>query len=129
LPLAAARHGWLRWSHTWAGASDARIAGNTPVLVVMTDGRPSQVPYAEDGTVETTDRRAAQGARDAGITVFTIGLGAPEDINDALLKECASGADRYYYAPNGEDLATIYAQIAYSFGCPSGRHNWMAPWP
>ncbi|MFN2115302.1 MAG: vWA domain-containing protein [Anaerolineae bacterium] len=98
-----------------------RRAGNTPVLVLLTDGLPNQVPYAEDGTVETTVLRAADAAKAAGITVYTIAIGEPGDTNSQLLIGCASGEDRYYYTPDPEDLAQIYAAIAHSIDCPSSR--------
>jgi Mg-chelatase subunit ChlD len=106
-----------------------RMPGNTPVIILLTDGLPNQVPYAEDGTMETTVLRAAQAAKDAGDIVYTIGLGAATDINATLLAAAASGPDRYFYAPDAEDLSGVYTQIAYSFGCPKGRHDWSEPWP
>jgi Mg-chelatase subunit ChlD len=105
------------------------MPGNMPVLVMLTDGLPNQVPLAEDGTMETTILRAATDAKDAGARVYTVGLGAPEDINPVLLQQCATSPDLYYYAPDAEDLVKIYSEIAYSFGCPKGRHSWNEPWP
>ena len=99
-------------------AEGARRPGNTPVLVLLTDGLPNMVPYAEDGTVETTVLRSAAAARAAGITVFTIAIGAPEDTNPDLLRGCASGADQYYYTPDPDDLASIYRGIAHAIDCP-----------
>jgi len=110
-------------------ADDLRLPGNTPVLVLLTDGLPNQVPYADDGTMETTVRRAAGGAKEAGIRIYTIGLGNDQDINGALLAECASDPSLYFTTPDAEHLAAIYSQIAYSFGCPRGRHKWGEPWP
>jgi Mg-chelatase subunit ChlD len=106
-----------------------RAEHSTPVIVMLTDGLPNQVPYAEDGTMETTVLRAAQAAKDSGAVVYTVGLGAPEDINAALLSQSATSPERYFYAPDAEDLSSVYSQIAYSFGCPRGRHKWGAPWP
>ncbi len=96
----------------------ARRPGNTPVIVLLTDGLPNQVPYAEDGKMETTVLRAAAAAKEAGITVFTIAIGAPEDTNPVLLKGCASTEDHYYYTPDPEDLAGIYRAIAHVIDCP-----------
>lgn len=97
----------------------ARRPDNTPVVILLTDGLPNQVPYAEDGTMETTVLRAAAAAKTAGITVFTIAIGAPADTNPVLLKACASGADHYYYTPDPEDLAGIYRAIAHAIDCPT----------
>jgi Mg-chelatase subunit ChlD len=112
-----------------AEALAARVAGSTPVIILLTDGLPSQVPPAEDGSVATTVLRAAQAAKDAGVTVYTIGVGLPADIDAGLLTAAATSARHYYFTPDPEALAGIYEQIAYSFGCPKDRHDWGKPWP
>lgn len=97
----------------------------TPVIVLLTDGLPDQVPPdPSDGTVETTVRKAAQRAKDSGVRVYTIGLGLPIDLNAPLLRDCATSPAAYFQTPDPETLATIYTQIAYSFGCPKDRHDW-----
>jgi Mg-chelatase subunit ChlD len=112
-----------------AEALAGRVAGSTPVVILLTDGLPSQVPPAEDGSVSTTVLRAAQAAKDAGVTVYTIGVGLPADIDAGLLTAAATSARHYYSTPDPEALAGIYTQIAYSFGCPKDRHDWGKPWP
>jgi Mg-chelatase subunit ChlD len=112
-----------------AEALTSRVAGSTPVVILLTDGLPSQVPPAEDGSVATTVLRAAQAAKDAGVTVYTIGVGLPADIDAGLLTAAATSARHYYFTPDPEQLAGIYEQIAYSFGCPKDRHDWGKPWP
>ena len=102
-------------------APDRRLPGNTPVIVLLTDGLPNGVPLAADGTVETTVRLAADHAKLAGIEVYTIGIGAPTDINAELLEVCASRPAMYRYAPDAEELATIYREIAFAVGCPGER--------
>ncbi len=102
----------------------------TPVLILLTDGRPNRVPPdPEDGTMETTVRKAAQRAKDAGARVYTIGIGASEEINAALMRQCATSPADFFYTPDPEALAGIYTQIAYSFGCSTGRHDWGRAWP
>lgn len=105
-------------------------ANTTPVIVLLTDGLPNMVPPDPvDGTMETTVRKAALRAKEAGVKVYTVGVGLPEDINQTLMAQCASAPGNFFYTPNAEDLASIYAGIAYSFGCPAGRHDWGQPWP
>jgi len=114
-----------------------RIPGNTAVMIVLTDGLPNTVPYdPEDGMMETTVLKAAQAAKDAGIKVFTIGVGkddptAPllEQINAALLRACASTADMFYHEPDAEKLQEIYDQISGQIDPCPGRHDWGTPWP
>jgi len=92
--------------------ADERLDGSQPVMVVLTDGLPNRVPFEPGSRQEDTVLREAATAREAGTRVFTIGLGEPEDISRDLLESCASDSRDFYYAPDGEDLAEIYRQIA-----------------
>jgi hypothetical protein len=55
----------------------------------------------------------------AGVTVFTIGLGS--ELERDALRSMASRPRDFYEAPDGEDLAAIYAQIAVEIPCPPSR--------
>jgi Mg-chelatase subunit ChlD len=96
------------------------LAGGRPdssaVLVVLTDGLPNQVPYAEDGTMATTVLRAAQAAKDAQITVYTVGVG-PGRIDADLLRAAASRPEMFFLAPDAAQLAGIYRQLTRVIPC------------
>jgi Mg-chelatase subunit ChlD len=98
--------------------SGARRGGNLPVVILLTDGLPNRVPPAEDGSQDTTVLRAADGLKATGAQLYTIGLGLPGDLNEDLLRQVASWPSLYYYAPDAEHLAEIYAQLAEVVGCP-----------
>jgi len=90
-----------------------RIDGNRPVLILLTDGLPNRVPTPEpSGTQEETVLAAAAAAKRAGTRIFTIGLGLSDDVFHSLLEDAASDPRDFYFAPDGEDLAGIYRQIA-----------------
>ncbi|MCB0204054.1 MAG: SBBP repeat-containing protein [Anaerolineae bacterium] len=80
-----------------------RVAGHTPAVILLTDGNPTGT-YADDV------RAAAQRLHDAGIQLYTVGLGA--DVNADLLREIASAPDHYYQSPSPEDLEQIYSRLA-----------------
>lgn len=110
--------------------------GNTPVMVMLTDGLPNQVPlHPESGRQEETVLEAAQRAKDADITVFTIGFGRSEGgelldrVNAELLRECASDPGKSFVEPRADRLVEIYESIADVYNCPKGRHDWSKPWP
>ncbi|MFQ5460617.1 MAG: VWA domain-containing protein, partial [Anaerolineae bacterium] len=113
----------------------ARRPDNRGVVVLLTDGLPNQVPYAEDGTMETTVLQAARALKAADISVFTIGVGRPDApdpidrINADLLRRVASQPDMFFQTPDAEQLGAIYGEIAVTIGCPPGRHKWGEPWP
>jgi hypothetical protein len=107
----------------------ARRPENEPVLILLTDGLPSQVPPdPSDGTMATTVLRAAGRAKEAGLTVFTIGVGRTdadadpaERIDAALLAAAASDPGKFYHEPDAEALAQVYAAIGGTLACPSAR--------
>lgn len=82
---------------------------NLPAIVLLTDGRSNPDPsqMALD---------AAALAKAAGIRVFTVGLG--QDVEQEVLRAMASRPEDYFYAPDGEDLGTIYDAIAVAIPCP-----------
>ncbi|MFO7651905.1 MAG: VWA domain-containing protein, partial [bacterium] len=94
--------------------SARRGVGNMPVMIVLTDGRANPVGPA-------AAVREAAAARDAGVTVFTIGLG--EDLDLDALRQMASKPEYFYRAPDGEDLMAIYKAIAVAIPCPR-EHYW-----
>lgn len=115
---------------------ELRRPDNRAVLILLTDGLPNRVPPAEDGTMETTVRRAAQAAKDADILVYTIGVGRTdpgvdplERVDAELLTACASRPDMFFHQPSAEQLHDVYAQIMRTFDPCSGRHRWGVPWP
>jgi len=89
--------------------STRRRPGNVSVLVLLTDGRANPVPIeAAVGEAQLT--------KAAGVTLFTIGLG--EDIDAEGLAAMASMESGFLRAPDAEDLAAVYAQVAQSIPCP-----------
>ncbi len=112
-----------------------RHAYSTPVLVMLTDGLPNRVPiHPVTGNQEGTVIDAAQVAKDAGITVYTIGFGradAPDIIDRVLpwlLETCATSPSLSFVEPRSDRIEGIYAQIADTYSC-RGRHDWSQPWP
>jgi Mg-chelatase subunit ChlD len=114
-----------RGAEALRGAPDR---ADSSVLVVLTDGMPNQVPYAEDHTMETTVLRQAAAAKAAGITVYTIGLGQSSgpnrEINADLLRAAASNPSKYYEAPDASRLSEIYGTLTRVIPCGGARY-----WP
>lgn len=80
--------------------SDAR-----KVMVLFTDGKAT----APDPDPNAHAHSAAENAKAAGITLFTIGLGG--DLDRPLLEEIASSPDRAYTALDTRALDQIYRSI------------------
>jgi len=78
------------------------------VLVLLTDGQ-----HAGSPSQDALD--AAAGARRAGVTVYTIGIGP--DADESLLVRIAGDPDRYFASEAGADLREIYRRIAGTLPC------------
>lgn len=102
----------------------ARLAGNTPVVILLTDGLPNGVPLGPGGTQEETVLAMAARARDAGVRMYTIGVGQADAadiadrINADLLRAVASEPAMFFQTVDAAELAQIYASIAHTLGCP-----------
>jgi len=107
---------------------DERHGVNTPVMIVLTDGLPNQVPYAEDYRMETTVLRRAAAAKAEGITIYTVGVGranGPQpEVNPDLLRAAASRPGMYFSAPDAGRLAAIYSELTRVIPCGGARY-----WP
>jgi Mg-chelatase subunit ChlD len=79
------------------------------VLVLLTDGRSNPEP-------SSAGVARAEAAREAGITIFAIGLG--DDVDEAALSAIAGAPERYFRAPTAADLADVYRRIALRVPCP-----------
>lgn len=101
-------------------ASLRRNTDARPVMVLLTDGAPTRPidPSGEHKAYpEEYTRLAAENAKKQEINIYTIGLGS--DVNKKLLEEIATSPDYYYQAASGQELGTIYQQIASSI-CKKG---------
>jgi len=87
--------------------ADGHRPGAAPVVVLLSDG-------FQTGDAAPV-RAAATALKATGAVVFTIGLG--DAVDQGLLREAASSADRTYASPAAADLAAIYARISERLAC------------
>ena len=85
-------------------------ATNTPVMIILTDGRANPVPVS-------VAEAEARSAKAAGMVVFAIGLGT--DLDTEALRNMATRPEYFYTAPDAEALAGIYRGIAVAIPCPA----------
>ncbi|MFW0777519.1 MAG: VWA domain-containing protein [Rickettsiales bacterium] len=103
---------WFTLSPKWVGLWDPgkpglpAEAGPTldKALVLMTDG---QNIYSGDNNRTST---MCSAVKSQGITLYTIGFG--DDVDEALLRACATSPAHYFFAPDEEDLRTVFREIA-----------------
>lgn len=82
--------------------SARHIDANNPVIILLTDGKPS-------GVTENVVIKAGLGARGLGYQIYAIGLG---DADMDLLTLVSGSSKRTFYAPTGDALVGIYSNIA-----------------
>lgn len=82
---------------------------NKRSIILVTDGAQS------NGDVQPVLAWALT-AKNAGITVITVGLGS--DIDEALLRQVASDPALFYPVPDATDLLRIYREVARIIPCP-----------
>lgn len=86
--------------------------GNTThlqAMVVLSDGKANPVPGDEAVA-------AAKRAHLEGITIYVVGLGPSMD--ERVLREMASGDDRYVAAPDPVAIPSIYRDLTQRVACP-----------
>lgn len=89
-----------------------RGVDSTPVMVLLTDGLPNQVPTPTGGGSQNdTVVEAAARAKAAGARVFAIGFGAEGDVLRPLLEQVASTPTDVRIAPNAFVLELIYRML------------------
>jgi fibro-slime domain-containing protein len=108
-------------------AREAALAGGAgrdrlPVVVLLTDGLPSQVPLGPDGTMASTVLAAADAAKQDGLRLYTIGLGRPGELDPDLLRGVASDPSMFRHAPDAGQLGAIYAELAEIVRCAGPLH-------
>ncbi|MCS3702712.1 VWA domain-containing protein [Salinibacter ruber] len=85
------------------GIEEIELEANSPAVLVLTDGR------GGDGSNSKQD--AIDLANQAGVPVYTIGLGG--NVNTSDLQDVADQTGgRFFQAPNSSDLETIYQEIS-----------------
>ncbi len=72
-------------------------------------------PDSDEAVTEAMDARtleACTNAKAAGITIYTIGLNAPNQKTIDLLTDCASGDDLAYFPTASSELTDVFEEIA-----------------
>jgi len=105
----ATRGGTSLWQATIEGVQETAPRQGRSAVIVLTDGKNNEPPNDVQPAIDA--------AKQAGIPVYTIGLGPTSGINEPDLERLAdeTGGD-YYHAPDGSDLSDIYDDISERLG-------------
>ena len=92
------------------------------VVMRIFDPGTADKPFDALGFSPDEARRWAQIAKDNSVTIYTIGYGATQccggtcDVDSCLLKEVASGSDKYYYASSSTVIGEAFNAIGQRIG-------------
>lgn len=106
----------LTWPQVWEAMS---VKYYTKNLYNVALGKDADDEYGRivnsisSSKKNTRTSTVCQAAKDAGVIVYTIGMDTYGQ-GDATLADCSSGADRYFYDVESEDLDQAFSSIARS---------------
>ena len=85
---------------------------------ITTHGLPRPDNLAAARMAEDAVREAGASAKASGAAIYSIGLG--DDVDEAMLREIASGEDHYLTAVDAAALEAFYNDLAKDLPCPGG---------
>jgi uncharacterized protein YegL len=98
----------LQKGHQAVLDQERHMTANRPVLVLLSDGIPNRTSFEEIYA-------AADAAKEDGVRIYTVGHGM--DVQAQALQRVASQPEYYFYSPTGDELASIYREIAGQIIC------------
>jgi VWFA-related protein len=101
--------GTLLYDATFAGIETlvASRARGKKAVVVMTDGK-DEAPGSRH-----SDQAVIERAREAGIPLYMLGLGRPEEINEAVMRRMAAETGgSYHHAGNQQKLIELFEKLS-----------------
>lgn len=111
------------WKSIWPSApAEYGDKKTIKAVVLMTDGvyntfggtcdRSCSNTSAQARDSQATAKQLCQGMRDKGVQVYSVGFMLDDPIAEAVLKECASSANNFFRAEDGDSLRTAFRRIA-----------------
>ena len=108
------------WQGVWQGAAASLpLSYEEPqmekAVIIMTDGENTPDCLDDSQTQEETENAFADTCTDmkaAGIVIYTITFKLDDPDTNTLFRECASGAERYFKSPSGDQLEAAFTAIA-----------------
>ena len=112
------------WQSLTAGVplnAPAKEAGYTykDAIILLSDGMNTQDRwYSDANSIDARQKILCANAKAANITVYTIqvntGTGSNADPESAVLKQCASGTDKFYVVKSASQTLTVFNSIGTS---------------
>jgi Flp pilus assembly protein TadG len=84
----------------------------TDVIILLTDGLNTQNRWTTSQTsIDARNAITCTNIKNAGIQLYTIQVNTGGDPQSAMLKACASGADKFFHLTNASQIVTLFTQL------------------
>ena len=108
------------WQGVWQGSTaDLPLGYDEPqmekAIIIMTDGENTPSCVNDSETQRETEEAFAATCADMkaqGIVIYTITFKLSDPDTNTLFRECASGDERYFKSPSGDELEGAFTAIA-----------------
>ena len=109
-----------RWQGAWTGSVSSlplayEDADMEKAIIIMTDGANTPDCLQDTQTRQETEQAFARICADMkanGIVIYTITFKLNDTETNNLFRDCASGAERYFKSPSGDQLEAAFTAIA-----------------
>ena len=82
------------------------------IIILMSDGLNTQNRWTTDQqTIDDRQATMCANVKAAGITLYTIHVNTDNDPTSTVLKNCASGTDKFYTVTSSGQISTVFTQI------------------
>jgi Flp pilus assembly protein TadG len=111
--------GWLTLGQDAPFNAPAKDGNYTykEAIILLSDGLNTQNRwYSNASQIDARQQKLCDNAKAANITIYTIQLntGSPGDPTSAVLKNCASGVDKFYLVKSASQTLTVFNSIGTS---------------
>ena len=82
------------------------------VIILLTDGLNTENRwYSNQASIDTRQEITCNNVKTAGITVYTVQVNTGNDPLSTLLKNCASGTDKFFLLTSADQMIATFNQI------------------
>lgn len=110
--------GWMTLSPNWQGLWDAglpdlpRSVPSSKTLVLVTDSKNNIYKGGSKSDDDATTLQLCTAMKAQGMAIYTVGFGSPGQVNQNMLRDCATAPTYYFHAPDAASLTTALRAIA-----------------
>ncbi|WP_236843425.1 vWA domain-containing protein [Bradyrhizobium icense] len=110
--------GWLTLGHGVPFNAPAKDTANytyKEAIVLLSDGLNTQNRwYSNASQIDARQKILCENAKAADITIYTVQVNTGGDAESTVLKNCASGTDKFYHIKSADQTVSVFNSIGQS---------------